>query len=115
MAHGYRPGEIPYFRAIGRKGGSLRKARDRLGNPTATVSRPTRLVGLLNRRAGQRAVGAEHAAIARLGPQHRLAALAVVKELAGVRRHRLRFLVPAARAGQRRVQLDGHGSTSVAG
>src|SRR5579883_2697076 len=44
---------------------------------------------LLDGRTGNRAEGAEDAAIAGMGPQHRAAVLAIIEELAGVRRHGL--------------------------
>ena len=54
---------------------------------------------MLNRRARHRAIRAEHAAIARKGFKPLAAAFAVVEELAGVGRHRVRRLIAAPRAG----------------
>ncbi len=53
----------------------------------------------LNRRAWHRAVGAKHAAVARLGLQPLAASLAVIEELAGVGGHPLGGGVAALRAG----------------
>ncbi len=63
------------------------------------------LAVLLHRRARDRAIRAEHAAVAseRLKPGP--AALAVVEELAGVGRHGLGGLVLAGRTGQSRLKL----------
>ena len=47
------------------------------------------LAVLLDRRAGHSSVGAENAAITRLGLKADSATLAVIEELAGVRRHDL--------------------------
>ena len=56
---------------------------------------------LLDRWTWQRAVGAEDAAIAALGPQHLAAAFARVEPDAGVGWHRFAGLMAAMRAGQR--------------
>jgi hypothetical protein len=58
----------------------------------------------LNRRTFHRAIGTEHATIARLRPEQRSALLALVEELAGIGRHDFRFRVPATRTGYRRAQ-----------
>src|SRR5215469_1668619 len=59
---------------------------------------------LLNWRAGNRSVGTEHAAIFRLRTQQRTAAVALIKELAGVGWHDLGFCRAAVRTGDRRFQ-----------
>jgi hypothetical protein len=59
----------------------------------------------LDRRAWHRAVGTEHTAIARQRLKLLSAALADIKELAGVSRHLLGGLVPAPRASQRGFHL----------
>jgi hypothetical protein len=63
-----------------------------------------RLAGNLDRWARHRAVGTEHAAVARLGFEHRVAALALVEPLTGVGGHPLCLHVPAYRAGQCRIE-----------
>ena len=55
----------------------------------------------LNGRTRHRTIGTEHAAIALLRPQLRAAAGAHIKELAGVRWHRLRFGHAATRTGNK--------------
>ena len=55
---------------------------------------------LLDRWTGHRSVGTEHAAVARLGFEQGLAARALIKVLARVRRHALLSLLPANRAGE---------------
>jgi hypothetical protein len=67
----------------------------------------------LLRRARRVAIGAEHAAIARLRPQPLAAGGADVEELAGVRRHLFSRLVRADRAGDHRPKLDGDHRASV--
>lgn len=63
----------------------------------------------LDRRTLIRPVGAEHAAVACLGTQHRLAVLALVEPLAGVGRHGFLLRVAALRAGEDRLKNDlGH-------
>jgi hypothetical protein len=52
-----------------------------------------------------RTIRAEHAAIAREGLESLPAALAIIKELAGVGGHALNGLMAALRAGKRRFQL----------
>ena len=64
------------------------------------------LAALLNRRAWHAAVGAVHAAVARFRLQHRVALLAFIEPLAGVRRHSLGLAVPTFRASQCRLQDD---------
>src|SRR5262245_49451541 len=54
---------------------------------------------LLDRWARYRAIGAKHAAIAALGPQHLTASLAGIEADACIGRHRLGRLVTAVRAG----------------
>lgn len=61
----------------------------------------------LYRRALDRPERAEHAAVTSLRPQHGLAALALVEELAGVGGHELALGVAALGAGQHRRQLGG--------
>ena len=68
---------------------------------------------LLNRGTRQVAVRAKNAAIAGLGPEHRLAPLAFVEENASVRRHRFGGFMAAEWTGYRRhemhrVALCGH-------
>ena len=55
-------------------------------------------------RAGHGAVGAEHAAMPGRGPQQRVATLALVVVLAGVRRHDLALRVAAAGTGNGGLQ-----------
>lgn len=52
----------------------------------------------LNRRAGDCSIRAEHAAVARPGRQHGVAAIALVKPLARIRRHGLALGMSAMRA-----------------
>ena len=59
----------------------------------------------LHRRTRDRAIGAEHAAIAGLGFQSYATTPAVVEELAGVNGHRLDRAMPALRTGQGRYKL----------
>ena len=54
------------------------------------------------RRTRHSAVGAEDTAITRLWPEQRVAALALVKEDTGIRRHRFRFSMAALGTGDRR-------------
>lgn len=61
-------------------------------------------------RAFDRSVGAEHAAIALLGAQHRFAPAAFVEELAGVRGHGFRLGESAARTGQNGFGSYVHGA-----
>ncbi len=68
----------------------------------AAASGPT--FGELNRRARNVAIGTEDAAVSWLGLQHRSASLAIVKELTGVGRHRLRRAVAATRTRDRGFQ-----------
>lgn len=60
----------------------------------------------LDRRTLVRTVGAEHAAVARHGAQHRLAVLALVEPLAGVGRHRFLLRMAALRTGEDRLKND---------
>jgi hypothetical protein len=62
-------------------------------------------LAVLDRRTGNRTIRAEHAAIAGERLQSLAAALAVIEELAGVRRHGLDRLMAAFRAAERRFQL----------
>ena len=57
----------------------------------------------LHRRALDRSVGAEHAAVSRLRPQQRLALFALVEELTGIGRHGFMRGMAAVRAGQHRL------------
>ncbi len=66
----------------------------------------------LNWRTLDRAVRAEHATVSGLGSQHRVATFAFVEMHARVRRHRLRFLMAAVRAGDDRLQLDARATRS---
>ena len=68
-----------------------------------------RLAGNLDRRTRHRPVRTEHAAITRLGFEYRVAALALVEPLAGIRGHPLSLDVPAHRAGQCRIEYGLHG------
>src|SRR3569623_512267 len=61
----------------------------------------------LNRRAGNRAVGTIHAAIAGLRLEHGMTLPAFVKPLAAVGRHELGLRVATFGASQRRFQLHG--------
>ncbi len=58
----------------------------------------------LHRRAALRAIRAEHAAVPRLGPQQRGAALALVKPLAGIERHPFGLGMSTDGTGQHRFQ-----------
>ena len=60
---------------------------------------------LLDRRAGDRAVGAKHSAIASLRLEPASAGLAVIEKLAGVGGHRLGGRMPAVRAGDGGLKL----------
>jgi hypothetical protein len=62
---------------------------------------------LLPRRAGDRAIGTEDAAISGLGAQQLAATSAFVEELAGIGRHPLNFFRAAFRTGKHRVQDHG--------
>jgi len=62
---------------------------------------------LLNWRATYRAVGAEDAAVAGLGTQHRSAVAAFIEELAGIRGHGFLLGETAIRAGQHGLEDDG--------
>ena len=78
----------------------------------------TGLPSLLDGRARYRRVGAEDAAVPGLRLEHRVALLAFVEPLAGVRGHGLRLDVAARRASQRGFEDDGShyfSSTSVDG
>lgn len=63
------------------------------------------LAGFLDRRTGHVTEGAEHAAVARIRAQERAAAGALVEELAGVGRHRLRRLMAAVGACKSGLRL----------
>ena len=65
------------------------------------------LAPLLDWRARHRPVGAEHAAVASLRFEHRVAMLALVEPLAGVGRHGLRLDVTAGGARERGFEDDG--------
>lgn len=67
----------------------------------------------LNRRTGGVTVGAEHAAITRLGFQQGLAVLALIEILARVLRHRFLFLVSAGRAGNLSDEFGLHRAFSL--
>ena len=71
---------------------------------------PAAALLLLNRRTGDRPIGAEDAAIAGQRAQQRTAAGAVIKELTSVRRHDLGSCGAAARTGDRRYGDNGHRS-----
>jgi hypothetical protein len=62
----------------------------------------------LNRGTRHTPMTAEHAAIARLGPQHLAATGALVEKNTRVRRHRLGRLMPAMRTRQDRFQNRSH-------
>lgn len=81
--------------------------KTRAANLTSTASIPflKSPAVLLHRWAGRIPIGAEHAAIALLGAQHRATSLAVVEELTGVGRHSLGLPVAALRAGDNRQQF----------
>ena len=66
---------------------------------------PDRCLVLLDRWAWHRAVGAEHAAVARERLEPRSATLAVIEQLASVGGHSLGRLMTAFRTGERRLQL----------
>src|SRR3989338_8111249 len=68
----------------------------------------------LNGRARNRAVGAEHAAVAGLGSEHLVTLFAFVKPLARIGGHGFVFMVPATGAGEGREQVDhAHGWRSA--
>ena len=74
----------------------------------------TAVLPALNRWARHRAVGAEHAAVARLRSQHRPAMLALIEELACIGRHDLPLAVTAVRAGEYRFSdKSGHRGTDA--
>jgi hypothetical protein len=60
----------------------------------------------LDGRTHHRAVGTEYTAIPGLGPKQGFTAGALVKELAGIGRHRLLLLAAALRTGDDRLQHD---------
>src|SRR3974390_2085942 len=86
---------LPRAAGEGEKGG---EGKRRGGGSAAAPA------GHLNRRTGNRAVGAEHAAVAGLRLEHRCAPLALIEKLARVRRHRFQLGVTALRARQQRLQ-----------
>jgi hypothetical protein len=78
--------------------------------PECAAERPSSgttlaFAAFLNRRAGHRAIGAEHAAIAWQRLELLSATSADIKELAGIGRHWLGRLKAALRAGQNGFQL----------
>src|SRR6516165_2481966 len=76
-------------------------------SPTARSStRLTRTLGL-GRRARDRAIGTEHATIARLRPQRCAAASTGIEKLAGIGWHGLRFCGAAMRTGDDRFEDHG--------
>src|SRR5262249_50221350 len=75
----------------------------RLSGTARTGASLTRTLGL-DRRARNRAIGTEHATIARLRPQCRAAAGAGIEKPAGIGRHGLRFRGGAMRAGDDRFK-----------
>src|SRR5579859_3542430 len=66
----------------------------------ATLGDAATLFLELLRRAGDGAVGAVHAAIARLGLVQRMAGAALVQVLAGIRRHAFHLPVPTGGTGE---------------
>src|SRR5262245_52057868 len=81
----------------------------KLSGTARSSARLTRTLGL-DRRAWNRAIGTEHATIARLRPQCRAAAGAYIEKLARIGRHGLRFRGGAMRTGDDRFK--DHGSSS---
>src|SRR5262245_45647924 len=79
-----------------------------LSGTARSSTRPTRTLGL-DWRARNRAVGTEHATVARLRPQRRPAADAAIENPAGISRHGLRFRGGAMRTGDDRFK--DHGSS----
>lgn len=80
-----------------------------MGVHTLTLGTTTiRVVIQLNRRAGDRSIGAEHAAVSGLRTEQCSAALAFVEELAGVGGHRLDLRRATRRAGEGRLKDDRH-------
>ena len=67
----------------------------------------------LNRRTRHRSVRAKYAAVARLGLEPFVAALAVIKELAGVRRHLFGRLMPACGTGDEALGLHQRAARTV--
>lgn len=85
----------------GAGGGATRfrgRSGRRLGRAQSAFAATAPLI--LDRRAGHGTVGAEHAAVARLGLEQRVAAFALVEPLAGVGGHGFGLDVAAQRAGQ---------------
>ena len=73
-------------------------ATRKIDSPAAISESLATLAALLNRWTRDRAVGAKDAAIAGFGLEPSAAALAVIKELASIRRHRFNGYVAAGRA-----------------
>jgi hypothetical protein len=71
------------------------------------------LRGRLNWRAWNRAIGAKHAAIASVWLEHRATALALIEELAGIRRHRFRRPMITTRASDGGLELHRHHHMSL--
>lgn len=67
----------------------------------------------LNRRTRHRSVRAKYAAVARLGLEPFVAALAIIKELAGVRRHLFGRLMPACGTGDEALGLHQRAACDV--
>ncbi len=85
-----------------------RRAVDDAGESWALPATPALR---LNRRAFHRAEGTEHAAVAGVGAQQRLAVAALVEELAGVGRHGFLLGISTAWARQHGLQDNGtHGA-----
>ena len=72
-----------------------------------TLDRSAAAALLLHGRAGYRAERTEHATVAAVGPQQRLAVAALVEEQAGVRGHRFLRSKATVRAGQHGIEYDG--------
>src|SRR5437870_13661834 len=96
------PGSSPGQALRGSPGsspGSLAPQGDGSESVLASVSTARSVGCLLDRRAGNRPVGAEHAAVARQGLEHFTTAFARIEEPARIRGHAFGRLVPAFRTG----------------
>jgi hypothetical protein len=82
-----------------------RRVRAQIRASSLSIPRSAAAVIALDRRTRDRAVGTEHAAIAREGLEPFTTALAVIEELAGIGRHRLDSLIAAFGASQCGLKL----------
>src|SRR6185437_12474728 len=84
-------------------GATQRPLRSGPGSILAYLRGLSAAISCLDRRARHRAVGAEHAAVARLGLEPLAASFAVIEKLASIRGHSLNRLMLAFGAGDRRL------------